>query len=443
MNRVRALSIAVAAAVIAFAYTPILSAQRVVLGAEMDRSAVLANRTQRGFLKVSLMGLGDAGMESADRAPVNIAIVLDRSGSMRGAKLEEAKQAAIAALSRLDSRDYVSIITYDDTVQTIWPSSRLTNRRACERAIRAIRAGGNTALFGGVSRGAAELRRSHSHDRVNRIILLSDGMANVGPSSPGQLADLGRSLAREGISVTTFGLGLSYNEDLMTQLASASDGNHAFIENEANLARIFNLEFGDILSVVAQRVNVEINFREGARPIRMLGRSASISRNRVSARLNQVFGGQEKYVVVEVELDPIATGARRTIANVSLNYHDMGSQSTRRSTRAVTVEGTDSASVVENRSNREVLITISDLLAAEEIEEALAFNDVGRQEEAERVLRASAARLERDARRYRSERLGRRSRGNRSTAMTFRRRPRAARRQLRFEQHNATNNQSY
>src|SRR4029450_1790476 len=90
--------------------------------------------------------------------------------------------------------------------------------------------------------GAAAVRKFLDRQRVNRIILLSDGQANVGPSSPGDLGNLGASLIKEGISVTTLGLGLDYNEDLMTQLARRSDGNHYFIENSSDLARRFGYE---------------------------------------------------------------------------------------------------------------------------------------------------------------------------------------------------------
>src|SRR5205085_8842601 len=130
---------------------------------------------------------------------------------------------------------------------------RVGDGRRLEEAICSIEAGGNTALHGGVSRGAAEIRR-HLDDGhyVNRIILLSDGLANVGPSTPEELGRLGTSLMKEGISVTTIGLGLGFNEDLMTRLAQRSDGNTYFVESSADLPRIFAAELGDVLNVVAR-----------------------------------------------------------------------------------------------------------------------------------------------------------------------------------------------
>ena len=101
------------------------------------------------------------------------------------------------------------------------------------------------------------------------MILLFDGLANVGPSSPADLGRLGKAFLKEGISVTTVGVGNDFNEDLMTQLSQTSDGNHYFVETSSDLPRIFAQELGDVLSVVARKVVVEIECPEGIRPIRI------------------------------------------------------------------------------------------------------------------------------------------------------------------------------
>ena len=121
-----------------------------------------------------------------------------------------------------------------------------------------------------MSHGLEELTKNLSAARVNRMILLSDGQANVGPRSPNELGRLGEVAARQGIAITTIGLGLGYNEDLMTQLAVSSDGNHAFAENATDLAGIFQHELGDVLSVVAQDVQIEIDFDAGITPVRAI-----------------------------------------------------------------------------------------------------------------------------------------------------------------------------
>src|SRR5262249_5389311 len=158
---------------------------------------------------------------------------------------DKAKEAALMVLDRLQPNDYLSVITYDSTVDVIVPSSHPSERSQTRELISALTPQGSTALFAGVTNGIEEVGKHLDPHRVNRIILLSDGQANVGPRSPNELGRLGEVAGRQGISITTIGVGLDYNEDLMTQLALASDGNHAFAENATDLASIFQHELGD------------------------------------------------------------------------------------------------------------------------------------------------------------------------------------------------------
>jgi len=144
-----------------------------------------------------------------------------------------------------------------------------------------------------VVKGSTEIRKFLDRNRVNRVILISDGITNVGPSSPEALGNLGASLGKEGISVTTIGLGVGYNEDLMTKLAMYSDGNHAFAETPQDLARIFDHEFNDILSVVAQDVTIKITCDSNIRPIWVLGREAEIAGQNIILDFNQVYSNIE------------------------------------------------------------------------------------------------------------------------------------------------------
>ena len=245
--------------------TTLANASQVKLDVSLANPVLIAGKKQTTYLKVGLTGFEMSG--KAKRTPANIAIVIDRSGSMQGDKIKQARNAALAAVSRLNANDIVSIIAYDDTVSVLVPATKASDRATINAGIKKIKADGSTALFAGVSKGAEEVRKFLSRDRVNRVILLSDGLANVGPNTPGALGDLGASLAKDGISVTTLGLGTGYNEDLMTQLAQKSDGNHSFVECSSDLVKIFNCEFGDVLSVVAQEVSITIKCRDGIRPV--------------------------------------------------------------------------------------------------------------------------------------------------------------------------------
>lgn len=375
----------------------------VKLSTNMATAVMEADKRQTAFLKVSLTGF-DVDEKQA-RIPANIAIVLDKSGSMGGQKIDYARQAAIHAISKLNQNDIVSVVTYDSQVNIIVPSTKVTDKARINRLIQSIQADGNTALFAGVSKGAAELRKFLSVNQVNRVILLSDGLANVGPKSPSELGQLGASLSKEGISVTTIGLGLGYNEDLMTQLAGFSDGNHAFVEKPSDLVKIFQYEFGDVLSVVAQDVNIIIECGENIRPIRVLGRTGDIIGNKVSTRMNQLYSGQEKFVLLEVEVPEHKADTEAVIASVKIDYNNLYTHSRYKLNNSVSVNFSSSEKAVEESIDTEVYESSVEQVANEYSKKAVELRDKGDISGAQQILNKSADYLQSNAGRISSVKL--------------------------------------
>jgi Ca-activated chloride channel family protein len=388
--------------------------QKLTLDAMPGFSVLKAGEKQLVWMRVGLTGFHLK--RDGERAPVNVAIVLDRSGSMQGEKIQRAREAAIGALDLLRPDDIVSIIAYDSDVNVLVPATKLTDKEEVASIIRAIQPGGNTALFGGVSKGAAEVRKFMDDKHVNRIILLSDGLANVGPSAPGELGDLGASMKKENISVTTLGLGLGYNEDLMVQLAGKSGGNHQFIENASELADIFRHEFDDVLSVVAQSVDVQIEIPEGIRPVRVLGNAADINGQSVITRLSQVYSDQQKHVVVEVEIPAdLAHAAVDSSGNeiaksiqlgaVSVSYRNMVSESTESLTGNVSVSFSSSDEKVKASVNNHVMADVVALVASEQNKMATDLLDRGDILGCRKSLEENALFLELNADKYKSVEL--------------------------------------
>jgi Ca-activated chloride channel homolog len=270
------------------------------LTVETDRSVLQANESHRIIAKVTLKSAKLPA--NSERSPVNLSVVLDRSGSMAGEKIVKAKEAAIEAVKRLNSKDIFSLVVYDHTIQSIIPAQYAKDVEEITAKIKSIEPGGRTALFGGVTQGATEIRKRIEDKFIHRIILLSDGLANVGPSSPEELGRLGAALLKEGISVTTVGVGVDYNEDLMTKLSQNSDGNSYFVESSKDLPKIFAAELGDVLSVAAKKVNLVIEFPYGVKPTSIVGRDGRIVGQRAELFLNQLYGGQEKYALLELEV---------------------------------------------------------------------------------------------------------------------------------------------
>ena len=383
--------------------------QKLTLDAAPGFSILKAGEKQQAWMRVGLKGF-HLKREGA-RAPINVAIVLDRSGSMQGEKIQRAREAAIGALDLLNSNDIVSIIAYDSDVNVLVPATKLTDKEQVANIIRAIQPGGNTALFGGVSKGAAEVRKFMDDKHVNRVILLSDGLANVGPSAPGELGDLGASMKKENISVSTLGLGLGYNEDLMVALASKSGGNHQFIENASELAGIFRREFDDVLSVVAQTVDVKIDIPEGIRPVRVLGNAADINGQSVITRLSQVYSDQQKHIVVEVEIpadlahasvnsDGAEIAKLSQLATVSVSYINMMNETMETLTGEITVSFSSSDEKVTASVNNAVMADVVALVASEQNKLATDLLDRGDLEGCRKSLEQNAWFLNKNADAY-------------------------------------------
>ncbi len=377
------------------------AASPVRLEVDVDRHVLPAGAVERAIVKVSLHCLPSPRAQA--RPPVNLALVIDRSGSMQGDRIEQAREAALELVRRLGPDDIISLVAYDSEVEVLVPAQRVRQARGLEAAIRGLTPRGMTALHGGVARGAEEVRKHIEHSGyVHRVILLSDGQANVGPRSPEELGRLGAALLREGVSVTTVGLGLGFNEDLMTRLAQRSDGNTYFVEHSADLPRIFTAELGDVLNVVARRVVIEVDFPAGVRPLRLVGREGVINERRAELTLNQIYGGQERFALIEVEVDPAKAGVTREIAQARVRYEDVAGQRPATLTASRSVKfSADRAKVVASADHKVQADYAANLIAVAK-DEAIALVDAGRREDAGRLMSARVAEVNAMADTYRN-----------------------------------------
>ncbi len=375
--------------------TPAMAGDLVNCVVDLDRDLLTAGTTQTAVIRVNLEArLPEDRME---RPPVNLVLVLDRSGSMSGDKIAKAREAAIEALRRLNGRDRFALVAYDHQVETLVPSQSAANTAWIEERIRRIQPGGNTALFSAVSQGAAEVRRHLGRGYINRIVLLSDGLANVGPSNPSDLGRLGAALLKEGISVTTVGVGTGYNEDLMAQLADRSDGNHYFVADSRDLPRIFAAELGDVLSTVARRVVIEIDCPDGIRPLRIIGREGRILNNRVELRMNQLYGGQNKYALVEVEVPAGRPEQVITLGQVRCSYENALTSKNEQSETQIVARYSADRDKVKKSIDTAVQKDVIANEIAEARDKALDLYNAGRKDEAVRELQQRQQRIEEKA----------------------------------------------
>jgi len=417
-------------------------AASVNLKADLGQRVITRDHTESIYLSLSLHALVQE--RGADRTPVNIAIVLDRSGSMKGSRMHAAKRAARMALRQLGSQDVLSLVAYNHEVYTIHPASLLLDSSRLEGRINDHDAKGQTALYAGVQEGARQVREFFSSTRVNRVILLSDGLANVGPKSPRALAHLGQDLGEEGIPVTTIGLGLQYNEDLMSRLALSSDGNHAFAEKPSDLDRIFNAEFRDVLSVAAQDITIQINVRRHFRPVRVLGRSARIDDNTVHLRLNQLYANQEKYLIVELQSEGHTNVGLTDVADLDVSYLDLKSNARQRLNASARVEISIDGKRVEGSVNKSVMTQVTTQIATERNEKAVALRDQGDLAGASQLLQSNAMYLKNKALEYAAPELEAMGQKNKTQAENLDDKNWArTRKSMRYDQHRSKVQQSY
>lgn len=370
-------------------------ADQVRLEVGVANPTMLAGEKKTNYIRIALTGFDLPAVE--DRPPVNVAIVIDTSGSMSGKKIDQARKAAIAAVSRLQDHDIVSVVLYNSSAQVLVPATKATDRADIIRKIKSVNAEGSTALFAGVSKGAAEVRKFLDSESVNRVILLSDGKANVGPKSPRELERLGASLVKEGISVSTLGLGLNYNEDLMSGLASSGSGNHIFIEEADDLIAVFNSEFNDLMSVVAGDFEIEAKVAAGVRPVRLLSNRADISGQRINIPLAQLYSNQQRYFVLEVEVDPGEADTTMPLVSVTVEYRNMVSETTDKLSSSVDVRFSETVADVQRDRDPQTYAFCAVQIANDRNIRATALRDAGQLDEAKKLLGLNQMELKRCA----------------------------------------------
>jgi Ca-activated chloride channel family protein len=230
-----------------------------------DRRLIRTDATSERYILVSYVAPEAPPRE--ERLPVNVALVLDRSGSMSGErKFELAREAVEQSLRMLHSDDHFSLVVYNESVEVLHASSFATSaekRRALD-AVRAMRPGGSTDLCSGWMRGCEQIANHLDAQGVSRALLLTDGLANQGTRDHETLVRHAGELRNRGIATSTFGVGSDFDERLLRDLAREGGGNFYFIENPTQIPDLLTSELGEALEIVGRDVAVRIKLPRGA-----------------------------------------------------------------------------------------------------------------------------------------------------------------------------------
>ncbi len=283
------------------------------------RAGVVAGEPVDLDVLVRVQAPATAPTRQAERPPLHLALVIDRSGSMAGQPLEEAKRCAIEVVERLSPRDRVALVSYDDSVAVLQAARPVEDAVRLRSLIQSIYSGGSTALHAGWVAGAQQLLPWVRPDALSRVLLLSDGQANQGLQDVETIARQAAELAVSGVSTSTYGLGPSFNEELMTAMARAGEGRAWYGETAADLREPFTSELALFDALWAKRVTLRATALPGLE-LTMRNDYASVAP--LAWRLPDIAYATEAWALLNVR-GPVAGGAELELLRVAVSYEDM------------------------------------------------------------------------------------------------------------------------
>ncbi|MCP4803981.1 MAG: VWA domain-containing protein [Proteobacteria bacterium] len=365
--------------------------------AGLDHPAVLDGQTVERLMVITIAA-DDVEGESA--RPVNVSVVMDRSGSMgeRG-KMTHAKAAARELVEALDADDHFSFITFSDRAQVRVPMSQVLDGSSLIRSIDAVSEGGGTNLYEGLSVGLSQLSGVASDSAVNRVIVLSDGKANVGVTSLSQLSSLASRDNDGGVRVSTIGLGLDYNEDLLAEMADRGGGTYRFVSDADTLAGVFREELHQMSTVAASGVSVDVDL-EGTELIDVYGYDEQVIDDGFRIWIGDVYGGQTRKVVARVRMRATGVGTEHLAGVVQVSESAGALQPI-----DVTASVENNRLVVEKTVNRELAILGNEAEAGDLAQQAASAYQNGDRKKSVDLLDASSLVAGMAASRYSSPRL--------------------------------------
>jgi Ca-activated chloride channel family protein len=207
-----------------------------------------------------LVEIRPGGRKKVEHHPLNLCLVIDRSTSMRGERLERVKAAASLLIDKLGSKDTISIITFSDRAEVVLPSSRLENKPPLIARVRSIMASGGTEIYQGLKAGVAELKKVPLAGRTNHLILLTDGHTYGDDEA---CLSLAQKIAPQGIGLSAFGIGSDWNDQFLDRLVSASGGQSAFIESANQVFEFLQKRIHGLGLVYAQNLRLMMDFPMG------------------------------------------------------------------------------------------------------------------------------------------------------------------------------------
>ncbi|CAN5727437.1 hypothetical protein BH11MYX4_BH11MYX4_61890 [soil metagenome] len=302
----------------------VTAGETLAIDARLGHASIAKNGRGETFLFAQIAASQDEKAATA-AAPMNLALVIDKSGSMKCDRIANAMNAAIGAIERLRDGDSVTVVAFDSVAQVIVAPTRVSSssRASMENAVRSIRLGGDTCISCGMLEGMQQLAQtSLSGDRVNRMILLSDGATNSGIKDMNGLRAMAGRMKGKGVTISTIGVDVDFDEKVMAALANEGNGRHYFVANASGLPAVFAQEFDDILASVAKEAELTIELAPGVEVAEVFDRSFRREGNKLIVPFGTFSAKQEKTVLVKLRVPADKEGSQ-SVADVKLAYRDL------------------------------------------------------------------------------------------------------------------------
>ena len=318
--------------------------------------------------------------------PLNIAVVLDRSGSMQGEPLHYVKMATKVLANQLNPDDRFSLTMYDSSIDTLIKPTLIRDMRSLDSVIDTIVAGGMTCLSGGYEKGCYDAKEYVSKDTITRVMLLTDGLANEGITDPDQLAQLASIQKKNGITTSTIGVGEGYDEFLLGRMAEYGGGSTYFIEDPDNAPSVFKEELGYLKSMAASQLLLTFKPKEKGLKFEQLNTYKKNTDE--SYLLGDFFSGQSKSILFEVALPPMTLGENICIGAVEIKYSNTaGDEITDESiSMPITIDVVPEKIFHNEVPNKDVTLEAAFLLVARAKAESISLADNRKYDDAAELL---------------------------------------------------------
>jgi Ca-activated chloride channel family protein len=245
---------------------------RVEYNLRAHNTYALAGQNVQNYLLADIGAFFAGGLQA--RAPIALALAIDRSGSMEGRPIESVKTAVGLIVDQLTEADMLSIVTFGEKVEVLMPASRVLNRELIKQHVNRIQPKGTTNLFSGMGTAAEQLLAAKTPQHLSRTLLLTDGEANEGITEYADIVALARDLRGKGMSISTVGVGVEYNEELLSAVAKHTRGNYYYIDAIDRIPEVFDRELKDLFGTVATNVILRLKLSENVELARVYGHEA-------------------------------------------------------------------------------------------------------------------------------------------------------------------------